>query len=166
MINTVLGIDPGTKGGLALIHRDGRCLGLWKLPYMKVKKSDGGYKSYVDHDALVNLLTSLPALPDIAWLEDVFSRPGEGHVGAFSFGEGKGTLKGVLAALRVPREDIDPSTWKQALGVSGLGDKKALKVGAIAKAKKLFPSAPPKLVRLDGPAEALLIGTYGLLRSR
>lgn len=164
MINTVLGIDPGTKGGLALVHRDGRCLGLWKLPYMSVNKSSGGQKSYVDGVALAELLRGLPALPDQAWLEDVFSRPGEGHVGAFSFGEGKGTIKGVLAALGVPREDIAPSVWKGALGLSGIVDKKARKTAAIAKATKLFPSAPPKLVRLDGPAEALLIAGYGLLR--
>ncbi len=166
MINTVLGIDPGTKGGLGLVRRDGRCLGLWKLPYMKVQQASGGFKSYVDAAALAQLLRGLPALPDEAWLEDVFSRPGEGHVGAFSFGEGKGTIKGVLAALGVPRKDIAPATWKTAMGVSGLGDKAALKAGAVEKAKKLFPDAPAKLVKLDGPAEGLLIAAYGVLLRR
>jgi hypothetical protein len=46
--------------------------------------------------------------PGLAYVEHVSSRPGEGAVGAFAFGQSFGIVKGVLAHARIPVSFITP----------------------------------------------------------
>lgn len=166
MVNVILGIDPGLKGGLVFVGEDGRIVAAYKMPVKKIAKRSGGEKSYVDEDALVKIIRShLDGLLE-AWIEDVHAIGGagkgpgarkDGVVGAFSFGQGKGTLIGVLAALSVPRRFTPPATWKAHMGVS------SDKVKTILKAQSLFKKDAALLTK-DGPAEAALIALYGFLQ--
>ncbi len=144
----ICGIDPGVAGGLALLDTD-TLLAVVDMPTFQLKKR------VVNPDAVAEQLQAWA--PEHVFLELVGSRPGEGHVGAFSFGEGVGMLRGVVAALRLPITRVTPAQWKQALKVP------AAKDGARARATQLFPRAAAHWSRVkdDGRAEAAMIGLWG-----
>lgn len=146
----ILGIDPGVSGAIAEL-RDGRLARVHPMPTFTTK----GTKRVVDEDGLARIIRS--AVPDHAYIEQVNSRPGEGHAGAFAFGRSYGVPLGVLAGLGVGRTPVAPVTWKASLRVP------ADKDGARARASQLMPYAahlwPRKMD--DGLAEAALIALYG-----
>lgn len=158
----VVSIDPGVTGALTLIDTVALTLRAERMP-TRVERRSRKDKTFIDEDALTDLILAMK--PDVAWIEDVFAigrgNKGpegrqDGVVGAFSFGEGKGVLKGVLGALRVPRRYASPSVWKGKLGASS--DKAQSK----ALAHRFFPRSVPVLSS-SGKAEAALIGLYGCL---
>ena len=77
---------------------------------------------------------------------------------AFSFGEGKGILKGVCAGLRIPRQYVSPQVWKADLGLIG-----AAKNASKPRAQGLIPGCL-KLLSSEGKAEAALIGLWACLQ--
>lgn len=145
----ICGIDPGVAGAIALLEDD-RLLQVLDMPTFQMKT-----KRTINADGISTTLRDWQ--PDHVFLELVGSRPGEGHVGAFSFGEGVGVLRGVVAALQLPITRVTPAQWKQALKVP------AAKDGARARATQLFPRAAAQWSRVkdDGRAEAAMIGLWG-----
>ena len=144
---TLLGIDPGFKGGLAFLA-DTRTACAYNMP---VEKRPNG-KTYLDPHETVRLIELHG--PVEAWIEDVYSSPQMGVTSSFSFGEGKGTLVGILAALRVPVRLVSPAAWKRKMGLTAdKGDAKQL-------ARGIFGA---KVLSTEGKCEAALIGLYGLL---
>ncbi len=145
----ICGIDPGLSGALALFEDD-RFNQVLDMPTFQMKT-----KRTVNADGVSTILREWQ--PDHVFLELVGSRPGEGHVGAFSFGEGVGVLRGVAAALLLPITRVTPAQWKIALKVP------AVKDGARARATQLMPRAASNWQRVkdDGRAEAALIGLWG-----
>ena len=96
------------------------------------------------------------------YLEEVFSSPQMGVTSSFNFGEGKGMIRGVLAALQLPLTQVKPQKWKKDMRV--LADKKA----AVMRASQLIPGAAPVFKgprggTYDGRAEAAIIALYGAL---
>jgi hypothetical protein len=87
----------------------------------------------------------------------------EGAVGAFSFGDAKGVVRGCLAAAAIPTIFITPVTWKRVVGVPPGKDMKDM---ARSNAINRWPSKAQLFARKmdDGRAEAALIGLAGLLR--
>lgn len=160
----VLGIDPGIKGGLAFVSEAGQILATYPMPVKKKVLASGKVRSEVDEDRLAQIIREHKIGLLEAWIEDVRAiggkkgkgQRGDGVVGAFSFGEGKGILKGVCAGCGVVRRFANPAVWKANMGVTA--DKKT----AILKAQALFPDSAAYLTK-DGPAEAALIALYGLL---
>jgi crossover junction endodeoxyribonuclease RuvC len=154
---TVLGIDPGLDGALALLDCRGKVIEIVDMPTVPVvinKKN----RRQVPPALLASVIERLA--PSVAFLEHVSTRPGEGAVGAFSFGRSFGCLEGVLATLQIPVTLVYPATWKRALNIP------ADKGGARMKAMSLFPEVADqfKLKKHDGRAEAGLIALYGLRR--
>ena len=145
----ILGIDPGLKGALAFIDKN-RNLFTYDMPVERRKNG----KKYILGDQLAILIKQ--HRPIEAWIEDVYSSPQMGVVSAFTFGEGKGTLVGVLAALGVPTRFVVASVWKRQLGLT------ADKGRAKELARALYPKRKP-LLSNEGKCEATLIATYGLL---
>ena len=150
----VLGIDPGLNGALAFYDPLHDELEILDMPTLKVGT---GSKRVVDEDTLARLIDCRADLVTHAFLEQVGSRPGEGAVGAFSFGVGFGMLKGIIAANFIPRTLVRPQEWKRALRVP------AEKDGARARASQIFPRHAGKWVRVkdDGRAEAAMIAKFG-----
>lgn len=146
---TTLGIDPGFKGGLAFLT-DTRTAVAYNMP---VEKRPNG-KTYLDPHETVRLIELHG--PVEAWIEDVYSSPQMGVTSSFSFGEGKGTLIGILAALRVPVRLVSPAVWKREMRLSSAKDE------AKRLARGIFGG--PKVLSTEGKCEAALIGLYGLLR--
>lgn len=152
---TYVGIDPGASGGLALTQ--GTVVIEWEeMPRL-------------DRD-LLNLLRQWKEdyAPEFCYLEKVNSMPGEGHVGAFSFGEGFGKLQMALAATEIPYELVTPRVWQKGLGVKAKEkseSKKDFKERLRHLAIQLFPSEPlwdkPKtLGKQRAVCDAMLIAEY------
>ena len=141
---TYIGIDPGAKGGLAVI-RDG---GITVVPYEKSR--------------YIEILSRVP--PDSeCCLEHVHAMPGQGVTSMFNFGQNFGWVQGVLEAMGVSYELVQPQKWKKEFSITG--DKNS----SIMVCKRLFPGVsllPTERCRKDndGMAEALLMAEYAKRR--
>ena len=141
-----LGIDPGKKGGYAVLSEDGRVVSLH--PFDK-----GMFLGLLDSAAEHGMQPDLRCC-----LEKVHAMPKQGAVSMFSFGESYGWLKGCLDLARIPYQEIPPQTWKKEFGLNS--DKEL----SAEVCRQLFPDAPliPAGCRKphDGMAEALLMAEY------
>lgn len=141
MEKTYIGIDPGAKGGVAVIGDGGACT----RPYSP--------------EVLRTMLKAIPATNALCFVEQVGAMPGQGVTSMFNFGKGYGYILGVLDTLGIPYQTVSPRKWKKAFSLTN--DKK-LSVGT---AKRLFPNVPLLPTERcrkesDGMAEALLIALY------
>lgn len=151
----ILGFDPGFKGAMTLIDTERALLRCEPMPVLRIKRPGRNDKTVIDEDRLALIVRRWD--PVVGWIEDVYSMPGEGHAGAFSFGEGKGILKGVLAGLGIPRRKASPAAWKRGLHVGNEG------VLITAACNKLFPGCA-KLLKSEGKREAAMITLWGALQ--
>jgi crossover junction endodeoxyribonuclease RuvC len=136
-----IGIDPGKKGGFAIISEDAVYCRSW------------------DDADFIRYMKSVEGSSCIVCLEKVGPMPEQGLVSTFHFGESVGYIKGVLEVFRIPYQEIHPRKWK---GEFGLNSEKAK---SIAVCKRLFPDVsllPTERCRVpsDGMAEALLMAEY------
>ncbi len=85
---SVLGIDIGNSGALALITEAGELVEVCDMPLLK-----DGPKSRPSLNAplLAELVYRLHVAE--AFIEHVSARPGEGAVGAFAFGRSRGVIE-------------------------------------------------------------------------
>lgn len=145
-----IGIDPGAKGGIAVINTE------WKETISLHKYSD---------DTLIGILETLEienhilSMDTCVYVEQVHSMPKQGVASTFKFGVNYGKILGILRVYEIDVHLVTPSKWKKAMGVTS--DKQT----SINKAKELFPGINliPERCRKehDGIAEALLIAEYG-----
>lgn len=153
----IAGCDPGKSGGFALIDLEQCTMAVVEMPVEAATKS----RSLTSPTAVAGLLHA--ARPDWLFLEEVGTAPGEGAVGAFSFGRGFGRVEGIAAGAQVPVWLVRPAEWKRQLQVP------ADKGRAVTRAKQLMPAAAaafhgPRGGVKDGKAEAALIALYGALK--
>lgn len=148
----ITGIDPGAAGAIAFLTDEGHLIEVRDLPVQKING-----RSVLMPSILAAMLREPNRMPVHCFLERVATRPGEGAVGAFSFGCGFGMLQGVLAALGVPVTLVTPAAWKKHHRLPA--DKGAARL----RAAQLWPglAANFALVKSDGRAEAALLGLYG-----
>lgn len=157
-----IGIDPGISGAVGLILPNGDAR-VKDMPILKIekkkktKKGNVAFKREIDKASLVAILKPLADYKVHVFLEKVGVMPGEGAVGAFSFGKGVGIIEGIIAALELPLTMVAPPTWKKVMmsGSSG-SDKNA----ARRRCQELFPSIDCSLVKHDGRAESVLLAEY------
>lgn len=174
----ILGIDPGSSGGLALLSGE---------PVAE-KMPD------TERD-LYDRVNRWAARADFAYIEQVHAMPGQGVTSMFNFGMNYGGLRMALIAAGIPFETVTPSKWQRALGLPTLAQCgytasdfkarktdsadyiKALKKKATAArskasvkkknehksmAQRLFPGVKVT----HALADALLIAEYGRRRGR
>lgn len=168
MALTILGIDPGLTGALAL-YAGGETLIIYDMPTYVAKK-----KTKLDLDALDRCLHSLAEgwHVDYVFIERVGAMPRQGVSSAFNFGFVAGALHALVVAhfgttaCRV----VTPQQWKFGVGIDANPDhdKKARKATSRARAVELFPSHADlfKRAKDDGRAEAALIAWYGAKQGR
>lgn len=137
-----IGVDPGSKGGLAAIREDGNVC--YALPY-----SDDNLKmlsEVYNHDS--------------TWIvEQVHAMPGQGVTSMFNFGRSFGYILGVLEAHEIPYQLVSPQKWQNSLSIHSKDE-------SVSHAKRLFPKAnlkPTERSRKDsdGIADALNLAEYG-----
>lgn len=151
----ILGIDPGLSGALAFYYPETGALDVVDMPILKAGGAKG--KSVIDIAALARLIDVSSASLTHCYLEMVGTRPGEGAGGAFSFGEGVGLIRGVLAANFIPVTRVTPAVWKRAMGCTGDKDQSR------ARASDILPRHASKWPQKkhDGRAEAAVLAVYG-----
>lgn len=155
---SVLGIDIGATGALALLSDQGELIDVWDMPCLQ----DGPAKRRtVNAPLLAEIVYKSHAAS--AFVERVGPRPLEGVVSAFAFGDAKGVVRGCLAAAAIPSLFIAPAQWKRVVGIPPGKDMKDM---ARSVAISRWPGQADRFKRKkdDGRAEAALIGVAGLLR--
>lgn len=166
-----IGIDPGLNGALAVIDEDvigipglGYMVGVFDTPTLQVE-SNGKVRNKYNTAGMAELLSYIYECPSMSeryvmvTLESVHSMPKQGVASSFTFGEGLGIWKGIIAARGFSLELPSPQRWKKAMLADQGKDKDASRFKAI----QLFPSLATQLARKkdDGRAEALLLAEYG-----
>ena len=158
------GVDPGLSGGIAFLADDGgpvpSLAEVFDMPTLKA-----GKKTELDSRVIAAIFRE--HRPDHVTVESVHAMPGQGVSSMFSFGRGFGVILGVLAALDIPYTLVSPQKWQRS--VLGRLPRAEGKGKAIQWAALTFPDAVLKTPRgraLDGRADALAIGYYGLLTAR
>lgn len=166
---TIIGIDPGLSGALAVI-RGGEVLLLFKVPTIK----SGRHHEYDEQAMRAMLLehvvysSKLPSYEKIvtthAFIERAQAMPGQGVTSMFSIGLGFGTWRGLLAALQIPYQIVHPRTWQKTM----LADVNKDDTGAasIIVAHRLFPGVELRksarcTVDDHNMADALNLAEYG-----
>jgi hypothetical protein len=174
---TVIGIDPGLEGGVAIISPKGAVA--HNLPV-----ADGG----VDAWSLGQYFRSCGIAETIVVLESVHSMPHQGVASAFTFGKGFGTIVGACGALGIRMELVTPQAWKKIVlpglipakpklppdatpaqkKIAKAAHKKAGKDAAIGWCRRAYPMVDliPEGCRTphDGRADALCIAEYARLK--
>lgn len=144
MCSVRIGIDPGKKGGYAVLI-DGK---VWKAEVWDDAE-------FVDTMRQVSQMRTVAR----AAVEKVGAVRGNGVTSMFSFGKSAGYIEGVLAAFDIPYQLIPPSVWKREFSLSS---DKAL---SIKVCKRLFPDVnllPTERCRKesDGVGESVLLAEY------
>ena len=155
---TVLGVDIGNSGALALLTPTGELVDIVDMPVL-----DDGPKSRPAVCAPLLAHVVRRWAPTQAYVEFVTARPTDSRVGAFAFGRSRGAIEGVLGAAGVPVRLLTPATWKRAIGIPpGTGMKDAARSEAIRR----WPAQAALFARRgdDGRAEAALIAGAGMTR--
>lgn len=98
-----IGIDPGGSGGFAVVDDHGAA---WCCPMPRTPK---GILSVFER------ITENRTRKCVAVLEHVWSSPGWGHAGAFTFGKSFGALEAYLVSFEVPYELVVPVKWQNVM---------------------------------------------------
>ena len=152
-----IGIDPGLKGGIAIIN--GGLVIVHDTPTTLVKSGKKNKNMYIE-SSMAEILRSYSDLDVFVVIEKIHSMPKQGVAAMFSMGEGYGLWRGIVAALKMPYELVTPQAWKKEM-MKGMGKEKS---ASCYRAQQLFPSVElfgSKGGAKDGRGDALLIAEYG-----
>lgn len=150
----VLGIDPGLTGGLAIRAKDA-------LLYEPMPVAGGE----IDLAGLTRWLKAHRESIAIAYIEKVAAMPKQGVASTFKFGDGFGSVKGVLTALGIPYELVTPQRWMKVMHAGVKPDLTAKQRSQLA-ASRVFPTANFLATEKskkphEGMVDAALIAEYG-----
>jgi hypothetical protein len=170
-----IGIDPGQKGAIAILHSDKKTIDYYDMPLLP--------NGEIDERGIEEILTNL--VSPFCTLEKAQTMPGQGSIGGFNYGVGYGTIKTTLRFMRIPFQEISPMKWKKEFSlirakdkkIKGMSkeekaayksrEKKLSKEESATKVLELFPEIKRDDLYtergrlLDGRAEAILICEYG-----
>ena len=146
-----IGIDPGAKGGYAVISKSETGQAVFAYPW--------------DDDFFAMEMASLMQFKEhgiVAAVEKVGAVHGNGIVSMFNFGKNAGYIEGVLSALGIPYQLVPPNVWKREFSLIGKD-----KAASVAACRKLFPDLDLKRTERcrtdsDGKAEATLLACYAM----
>jgi crossover junction endodeoxyribonuclease RuvC len=158
-VSTVIGIDIGTRGGIALVGAAGDLLAVEDLPALP----DGLKGRAAVNGALLALVVRRWA-PDAAFAEFVAAWPTDSRIGAFAFGRARGCVEGTLAACGVSISWLTVPAWRRVVGLPT----NASKDHARSEAIRRWPAFAESFSRACDAdrAEACLIAVAGLLKAR
>lgn len=157
-----VGIDPGLDGAVAAIDAAGNIVTCQDTPTATIRSNNKNRRRYLPGQ-MANILSNLTKIDHckikVVGLEFVRAMPGQGVSSMFCMGQGVGMWEGIIAALRLPTEQITPQRWKKAIMTGAVGEGKE---ASILRAQQLFPNCGDLLNRKKdhGRADALLIAEY------
>ncbi len=154
----ILGIDPGLSGGLSVIDEHFNLVACYPMP--TVVGEDG--KRKVDPVAAYNLLSKYEI--DLAVVEKVGARPGQGVTSTFSFGDAFGTIRAVAALVAKEIRFTRPQEWRGCQGLTGLSKEQIAEVAyEVFQAEAIYgrtSKAGARVIR-DGISDSLMIAKSG-----
>ena len=142
-----IGIDPGLKGGIAVLNDGGSVVEVDNMPETP--------------QDILGLLGEYSGRNAVCVLEDVgHGIPGQSSKATATFARHNGHLEVALLALSIPTEKVTPRKWQKVyqLGSSKGIDERVWKNKLKAKAQQLFPSLGKKVTLFT--CDALLIAEY------
>ena len=147
----IISIDPGLEGGAAVLDERGGLVAVFDLPVIGENA-----QRRIDAATLADLLRQHTPYA-FAIVEQASSRPGQGVSSTFRYGQGYGTILGVIGALAIPVRHVTPAKWKRALGLDNEGETSR------ARAIETWPDRADLFARKKDHhrAEAALLGLYG-----
>lgn len=144
-----IGIDPGLKGGVAILD-EGELSDAWPLPVIA---------GIVDAQTLHRRLAGLHGA--IVTLEHAQAMPKQGVSSTFSYGVGFGLVRAALLIAGLRCELVRPTEWKRVVLSGTAKDKDA----AVAWCRRAFPHTdlilPGCRKPHDGIADAICLAEYG-----
>jgi Holliday junction resolvasome RuvABC endonuclease subunit len=155
----ILGIDPGIRGGLAIVSINANGAAPQLVHAIDIPVTGVGAKERVDVLAIRSWLAQ--HTPQHAFIERAQAMPKQGASSGFKYGRAVGAIESVIACCAIPLTIVEPSVWKRFYQLRG-GDKEAGRQRAL----QLFPAAHALLARKKdhGRAEAALIALAGAPR--
>ena len=150
--DSVVAIDPGLSGAIAVFSDDGKLLVLEDMPTLK---TGTGNKREIDVDGVIGMLP----IGCRVVIERQQAMPKQGVSSTFKTGYGYGLLLGTIQALAFRHEIVNPATWARAVKrPAGSG-----KDWCIAEARRRYPDWKSKFLKSkDGRADAVMIGIHAL----
>ncbi|MCP3685792.1 MAG: hypothetical protein GY861_24350 [bacterium] len=166
-----IGIDPGKKGGIAIVSED--TIVLHRMPTKdqpfakakKVMKKDketgrkkwtGKYKTkqMIDNRGVARIIAPYRSLIQKSTLEAVHANPHDGVVGSFEFGGTFYSIISIFEIMDIELSYVTPQVWKQKWGL--IGQEKDVSRQLVLR---MYPDLADSLkYKVDGgKAEALLI---------
>lgn len=152
MEKIIVGIDPGLKGGIAVLDDIGNVLDVTKMP-----ETPQDILMYIN-DQYVRAENE--GCPIVCYMEQVGQgMPGQSSKATATFARHCGHLDMALLALGLPTNTITPNKWEKMyqLGKHGDYNKTEWKNKLKAKAQQLFPKVKMTLAICD----ALLLAEFG-----
>ena len=138
---TVVGVDPGLHGGIAVLTSGG-------LLQHAIQMPSGGGRILIS-EVCGYLSPWLEEGIDMVIIESVHSMPRQGVSSTFTFGRAFGAIEGAIEALKIPQTGLTPQTWKRKLGLP-TGDKD----GARQFAQRRWPDFDYWRTKSNGQAVA------------
>ena len=151
-----LGIDPGLKGGIAVVADRQE----WACPAPTTR--DAGGKVQFDRERMVATLRAFPITFAAIELVDAAPMRGQrqGTTSMFRFGSGFGLWLGILEAIGIPYVEVGPKVWKKAV-LKGMGRDKTAAIEYVRRFRTGVSLRPPRSrVDHDGIADATCLAEY------
>lgn len=142
-----VGIDPGRKGGIALLWPDGKAL-LQDIPY-----DDAGLDVHLMYGAALLWKKGTRVV-----IEQVGGAVQDGASNAFSFGWNTGAMVAAIMLAGHAPQFVHPARWKVRMGLKGKPKKASLLL-----AREIYPEVKGlERMKDEGRAEALLIAHFAM----
>lgn len=142
----IIGLDPGEKGGIAVLDKEGDIVEVSKMPMTMLD--------------ILSFLRNYPSDECVAYLENVgYGMPGQSSAATARFARHNGHLEMALLAVGIKTNMVTPQKWEKSyqLGKSSDYTKTEWKNRLKSKAQQLFPKEKITLA----VADAILLAEYG-----
>tara|TARA_R100001082_G_scaffold44069_1_gene23363 strand:+ start:1801 stop:2352 length:552 start_codon:yes stop_codon:yes gene_type:complete len=157
MRQTIIGIDPGKSGGVA-VCKDGLIVDFQKYPKTLGEIVDIVKK--IDDD------WSESGKP-LAYIEQVHAFPTDARSAAFKFGTNYGLWQGVLLGLQIEYKTVAPQVWMKPLGLPKDKKERKNKIKALAQNVIDKQNVPMDKKRVTlNTSDAIIISMYGYLKEK
>lgn len=154
----ILGIDPGLSGGLSVIDEQLNLIACIPMPIITLD----GNKRRVDPRPVFDFIALHG--PELAVVELVGARPGQGVVSMFNFGDAFGAVRAVAECLCPEVRYSRPQEWRGHQSLTGLSKEQIAEVAyEVFQAEQIYgkPRAGKRAVR-DGISDSLMIAKFGV----
>lgn len=151
-MEVIIGIDPGSSGAISFLISSKLC----KVIALRDKTEHQIISEFRETtDSIRRSNEIFEVVTFFAFVEKVTGIPADRPSTAFAFGKSYGGLRYMLAAFKIPYEEVAATVWQTNLKCQTKGDKKI----SVALAHKLFPDRIKSINQ--SAADAVLIAEYG-----